>query len=221
MVYAQGTATSDINVDVSNPPMIVLYDTTLRDGAQTAGVNFSLQDKLAIAKRLSDFGFDYIEGGWPSSNPRDQRFFQAIKDTGLKSKVAAFGMTSKDPPKDKNLLEMIKTGADVLTIVGKSWEPSIVVRDMSDGSVSGMLRKNSQFFTSCSRKGICGSIIKAFSSDFSPSILLAPGQISAHTPHPVQSSGAICTLNFRPFIFFARASMDLNVVGAFSRREGS
>ncbi len=101
---------------------ILLYDTTLRDGAQTRGVTFSLEDKLAISRTLSDFGFGCIEGGLPSSNPRDSRFFAEVKGMGLKAKVAAFGMTSRDPAKDRSIAEMIKTGADVLTIVGKSWD---------------------------------------------------------------------------------------------------
>ncbi len=107
---------------------IQTYDTTLRDGAQTAGVTLSLGDKLAIARRLSLFGFDFIEGGWPSSNPRDKRFFQEVMKMGLRAKVAAFGMTSSDPGKDRNIDGLLKTGADVLTIVGKCWD--LHVRDV-------------------------------------------------------------------------------------------
>jgi len=101
---------------------LVLYDTTLRDGAQTDGVTFSLEDKLAISKALADFGFGYIEAGWPSSNPRDRQFFSEAKNLGLNAKIAAFGMTSRNPAKDSNIAELIKTDADVLTIVGKSWD---------------------------------------------------------------------------------------------------
>jgi 2-isopropylmalate synthase len=101
---------------------LVLYDTTLRDGAQTPGVTFSLEDKLAIAEKLSDFGLDFIEGGWPSSNPRDMQFFKEVKSFGLKARIAAFGMTSKNPAKDNNIETLLKTEADVLTIFGKSWD---------------------------------------------------------------------------------------------------
>lgn len=101
---------------------LLLYDTTLRDGAQTEGVTFSLQDKLSIAKKLSEFGIHYIEGGWPSSNPRDEKFFSEIKGMGLKAKICAFGMTAKVPGKDRNIDGLLKTDADVITIFGKSWD---------------------------------------------------------------------------------------------------
>lgn len=101
---------------------ISLYDTTLRDGAQTQGVTFSLEDKLAIGKRLSEYGIAYIEAGWPSSNPRDKKLFSEIKNRGFRSKIAAFGMTSSAPKKDKKIEDLIETEADVLTIFGKSWD---------------------------------------------------------------------------------------------------
>jgi len=107
---------------------LVLYDTTLRDGAQTEGVTFSLEDKLAISSKLSDFGFHYIEGGWPASNPRDSVFFSEARNLGLKAKIAAFGMTSRSPEKDSNIEALLKTGADVITVFGKSWD--LHVRDV-------------------------------------------------------------------------------------------
>ncbi len=81
-----------------NPAMtrIAIYDTTLRDGSQGEGVNFSLQDKLRITERLDDLGVDYIEGGYPLSNPKDEAFFRAVRDLDLKhARVAAFGMTRR------------------------------------------------------------------------------------------------------------------------------
>jgi len=102
------------------PKKLVLYDTTLRDGAQTPHVNFSLEDKLSITQKLSDFGIPYIEGGWPSSNPRDREYFKKVRDLSLNSKIVAFGMTSKNPKNDKNIEELIKSEADVITIFGKS-----------------------------------------------------------------------------------------------------
>src|SRR5271155_3057042 len=75
---------------------IFIYDTTLRDGSQGEGVNFSLQDKLFITSRLDELGFDYIEGGYPLSNPKDAAYFRAVRDLDLKhAKVAAFGMTRR------------------------------------------------------------------------------------------------------------------------------
>ncbi len=75
---------------------IQLYDTTLRDGAQGEGVNFSLQDKLLVARRLDELGFDFVEGGYPLSNPKDAEFFQRIVEEPLQhSRVCAFGMTRR------------------------------------------------------------------------------------------------------------------------------
>src|SRR3954464_10126910 len=75
---------------------IEIYDTTLRDGTQGEGFNLSLQDKLMIARKLDELGVDYIEGGFPLSNPKDEAFFREMKQTRLKNaKVSAFGMTRR------------------------------------------------------------------------------------------------------------------------------
>ncbi|HEV3343647.1 MAG TPA: citramalate synthase [Pirellulales bacterium] len=103
---------------------IEIYDTTLRDGSQGEGVSFSLQDKLLIAARLLELGFDYVEGGYPLSNDKDAQFFQrATRQTASKGRLTAFGMTRRkgvaaaDDPGMKALLD---SGADVITIVGKT-----------------------------------------------------------------------------------------------------
>jgi 2-isopropylmalate synthase len=101
---------------------LVLYDTTLRDGAQTRGLSMSLADKLSISKKLSSFGVHYIEGGWPSSNQRDMEYFEKVKGLSLSAKTAAFGMTAKDPAKDPQVAGLLKAGADVVTVFGKGWE---------------------------------------------------------------------------------------------------
>src|ERR1700745_4139407 len=75
---------------------ISIYDTTLRDGSQGEGVNFSLQDKLLITARLDELGVDYIEGGYPLSNPKDASYFHAVRELQLAhAKVVAFGMTRR------------------------------------------------------------------------------------------------------------------------------
>ena len=75
---------------------IEIYDTTLRDGTQGEGFNLSLQDKLLIAQKLDELGVDYIEGGFPLSNPKDAAFFRDVRELKLKhAKVAAFGMTRR------------------------------------------------------------------------------------------------------------------------------
>ncbi len=75
---------------------VFIYDTTLRDGSQGEGVNFSLQDKLLLTQRLDELGVDFVEGGYPLSNPKDFEYFQAVRDLPLThAKVAAFGMTRR------------------------------------------------------------------------------------------------------------------------------
>ncbi|MCA9040801.1 MAG: citramalate synthase [Planctomycetaceae bacterium] len=105
---------------------IQLYDTTLRDGSQGEGVNFSLQDKLSIARMLDKLGFDYIEGGYPLSNPKDAQFFQQIADVELQhAKIAAFGMTRRKgvAAEDDDCMRALRDSqAPVITVVGKTWD---------------------------------------------------------------------------------------------------
>lgn len=106
--------------------IISIYDTTLRDGAQTVGISLSIQDKLNIAKILDWIKIDYIEGGWPGSNPKDEQFFSEVKDIGLAhSKIAAFGSTRRKGYKcseDQIISALVDSKADVLTIVAKTWD---------------------------------------------------------------------------------------------------
>jgi 2-isopropylmalate synthase len=103
---------------------IQIYDTTLRDGAQGEGVNFSLEDKVLIARRLDELGFDFVEGGYPLSNPKDAEFFQRIAAEPLKhSKVCAFGMTRRKgmkPADDIGMKSLLDAQTPVVTIVGKT-----------------------------------------------------------------------------------------------------
>jgi 2-isopropylmalate synthase len=105
---------------------IRLYDTTLRDGTQAEDISFTVEDKIKISKRLDDLGIDYIEGGWPGSNPRDMLFFSEIrKHTFSKSKIVAFSSTARpgvSPEKDAYIQELLKAETPVATIVGKSWD---------------------------------------------------------------------------------------------------
>ena len=105
---------------------IQLYDTTLRDGAQGEGISFSVEDKLKIAQRLDQMGFDYIEGGWPGSNPKDNEFFQKAKDIQWQhGKLSAFGSTRRAGTKaceDRNLQTILATKVKVAAIVGKAWD---------------------------------------------------------------------------------------------------
>lgn len=105
---------------------VKLYDSTLRDGAQTAGISFSVDDKLKIARRLDMLGIHYIEGGWPGTSPRESEFFDKVKDLHLKhSKVSAFCATRKPHitcQEDKKLDLVIKARADAINIYGKAWD---------------------------------------------------------------------------------------------------
>jgi 2-isopropylmalate synthase len=105
---------------------IRIYDTTLRDGSQGEGVNFSLQDKLLITRRLDEAGIDYIEGGYPLSNPKDFEYFQEVRKLPLKhARIAAFGMTRRkhcDPAADVGLKALVDSQASVITLVGKTWD---------------------------------------------------------------------------------------------------
>ncbi|OGW81166.1 MAG: citramalate synthase [Omnitrophica bacterium RIFCSPLOWO2_12_FULL_44_17] len=108
------------------PAKIEIYDTTLRDGSQGEGISLSLQDKLRIVERLDRFGIDYIEGGWPGSNPKDMAFFKEAKKLKFKhAKLAAFGSTRRAHVKvseDENLKALVEAGTKVITIFGKSWD---------------------------------------------------------------------------------------------------
>jgi len=110
---------------------IKIFDTTLRDGSQSVGINFTVNDKIKIAKNLDDFGVHYIEGGWPGSNPKDVAFFEEMKSIKLKNaKLTAFSSTKLKKIKvqdDKNLAKIIATAVPAVTIFGKSWD--LHVRD--------------------------------------------------------------------------------------------
>ncbi len=101
---------------------VTLYDTTLRDGAQTQGVDFSVADKVAIASALDQLGLDYIEGGWPGANPTDDAFFQAAP-TCTRAVLTAFGMTrrpGRSASNDPVLGAVLGAGTKAVCLVGKS-----------------------------------------------------------------------------------------------------
>ncbi len=126
-----------------NTPTIQLYDTTLRDGTQGEGVNFSSGDKLRIARKLDELGIHYIEGGWPGSNPKDMDFFERAQ-TELhlqQAKVAAFGSTRKartPVDQDAQVQMLLATGTEVVTIFGKTWTLHVtdVLRTTLDENVA-------------------------------------------------------------------------------------
>lgn len=110
---------------MSQTRRILIYDTTLRDGTQGEGVSFSVTDKLRIAERLDGIGIDYIEGGWPGSNPRDVAFFDEARKLKFRhAKLCAFGSTRRVGVKaseDAQVKLLLEAGTPVVTIFGKSW----------------------------------------------------------------------------------------------------
>jgi len=105
--------------------VITLYDTTLRDGTQREGLSLSAEDKLRVAMRLDDLGIDYIEGGFPGSNPKDIEFFERAKSLTLShAKITAFGTTRRKgiaAEDDESLAALLETGCEALCIFGKTW----------------------------------------------------------------------------------------------------
>src|SRR5277367_4660070 len=105
---------------------IDIYDTTLRDGTQGEGVSLSVQDKILISHKLDDLGVDFIEGGYPLSNPKDATFFAEAKSLKLKhAKLVAFGMTRRKgikPQDDVGLNALRDAETQYVTIVGKTWD---------------------------------------------------------------------------------------------------
>ncbi len=110
---------------------VEIYDTTLRDGTQAEDFTLSVEDKLRIAVRLDGLGVDFIEGGWPGSNPKDVQFFKEIQNYSLRhARICAFGsthQTKNEPENDANLQALVAARTPVVTIFGKTWD--IHVRD--------------------------------------------------------------------------------------------
>ncbi len=111
---------------MSNGRRIALYDTTLRDGTQGAGITLSADDKLRIAEHLDAFGLDYIEGGWPGSNPKDMEFFERARGrTWRHARLTAFGSTRRPgiaAEDDENLNLILAAGTPAAALFGKSWD---------------------------------------------------------------------------------------------------
>src|SRR5436305_3073727 len=105
---------------------IFTFDTTLRDGTQGESVSFSVEDKLLIAEKLDELGIDYIEGGWPGSNPKDKEFFSRAKFHKFQhAKLTAFGATRfvKNPVEaDANVAGLLEAETPVVSVFGKSWD---------------------------------------------------------------------------------------------------
>ncbi len=123
--------TSSANPSTSFPSpatggRVEIYDTTLRDGTQGEGVSLSVQDKLLISRKLDELGVDFIEGGYPLSNPKDAAFFEQARSLKLShAKMVAFGMTRRKgvkPSEDAGMVALRDAGTEYVTVVGKTWD---------------------------------------------------------------------------------------------------
>jgi 2-isopropylmalate synthase len=134
---------------------IAIYDTTLRDGSQGEGVNFSLQDKLLLTAKLDELGVNYVEGGYPLSNPKDFEYFQAVRGRAYEhAKVVAFGMTRRknaDAAADTGIKALLDAGTAVVTIVGKTWD--MHVRDILGTDLEENLRMIADSVATCKAAG--------------------------------------------------------------------
>ncbi|WP_281683962.1 citramalate synthase [Thalassobaculum salexigens] len=115
---------SDSTIDTPDADRVYLFDTTLRDGQQTRGVDFTVADKAAIARALDQLGIDYIEGGWPGANPTDNRFF-AEPPKMENARIVAFGMTrrpGRSAENDPGLAGILDARVPAVCLVGKTWD---------------------------------------------------------------------------------------------------
>jgi len=140
-------------------PRIQIYDTTLRDGSQGEGVNFSLQDKLLITTKLDELGVDIIEGGFAQANQKDAEYFQRVADMDLKhARITAFGMTRKKEiaaEKDAGLIALRDARTSTCTVVGKTWDLHVnEVLRVSEEENLAMIRDSVAFLVAEGRKVI-------------------------------------------------------------------
>ena len=136
---------------------VTMYDTTLRDGTQMEGLSLSVEDKLDIAERLDQLGVRFIEGGWPGSNPKDDAFFQRVKELKLtNASIVAFGSTRRANSKaqdDPNLRALLDSGAPIITLVGKTAVEQVerVLETSLDENLA-MIRESIEFLRSQGRR---------------------------------------------------------------------
>src|SRR5215470_8414101 len=134
---------------------VFVYDTTLRDGSQGEGVNFSLADKLSITRRLDDLGVDFVEGGYPLSNPKDAEYFREVKKLPLRhAKVAAFGMTRRKGGRaedDTCIRALLDAETPLVTIVGKTWD--LHVKEVLGTTLEENLKMIADSVACCRRAG--------------------------------------------------------------------
>ena len=134
---------------------IDFYDTTLRDGAQSEDIAFSVLDKLRITEKLDEFGMDFVEGGWPGSNPKDLEYFEEVRKLDLKhAKIVAFSSTIRSgtrPEDDEIMRAALDAETRYVTVVGKSWD--LHVRDALKIGLDANLKMIEQTIAHLKKRG--------------------------------------------------------------------
>ncbi|MBN2851888.1 MAG: citramalate synthase [Clostridia bacterium] len=138
---------------------VVIYDSTLRDGAQGRNISYTVSDKIKIVKKLDLLGVDFIEAGNPGSNPKDHEFFEQIKNVKLQtSKIVAFGSTRRpdtDVKDDHNMQAILAADTEYVTIFGKTWDFQItnIIKTTLDENI-GMIKDSIEYLVSLGKKVI-------------------------------------------------------------------
>jgi 2-isopropylmalate synthase len=192
---------------------VLIYDTTLRDGEQAEGVAFSLEDKLRIAYRLDEFGVDYIEGGWPGSNPKAIDFFRHIDRGRLKhAKLASFGSTRRKKTRaedDENLRVLLESETPTVTIFGKSWD--LHVREALQASLKEnleMIRDTVRFLLDAGREVIYDAehFFDGYkhNPDYALETIVAAAEAGAHCIVLCDTNGGTLPTEIAPIVAAAR-----------------
>jgi len=202
---------------MGNMNKIELYDTTLRDGAQSEGISFSVSDKLKICEKLDELGIHFIEGGWPGANPKDLSFFKAARSLKLKNaKLVAFGSTRRAKSKaksDKVLNALVGADTGIITIFGKSWD--LHVRDVLKADLDENLTDVCKSLFTC-HDGCSSGIV---SPQPSPAggrgggISVMSSRSTSGTPSPVTAEKANNAIPFS-----AKVSMSFSILSRVAGR---
>lgn len=196
---------------------ILIYDTTLRDGAQGEGISYSVMDKVRIAEELDKLGVHYIEGGWPGSNPKDMEFYLKMARMRLKNaQMVAFGSTRKAHTKaedDSNIRAIIKSQAKIITIFGKTWDLHVknVLKTTQEENLN-MIKDTVSFLVS---RGLtvfydAEHFFDAYKSnkDYSLECLLAAQDAGAKAIVPCDTNGGTITSEISNVIKEIRSRID-------------
>jgi len=197
---------------------VLIYDTTLRDGEQSEGIAFSLDDKFRIAYKLDEFGVDYIEGGWPGSNPKAIEFFRQVDHHRLKqAKLAAFGSTRRKrirPEDDENLRALIESHTPTVTIFGKSWD--LHVHEALQASLKenlDMIRDSVRFLRAAGREVVYDAehFFDGYRNnpDYALETIVAAADAGAHCIVLCDTNGGTLPADLVKIILDARRVVDL------------